>query len=401
SADWRFTLDARTRRLDCPPGSPLDRRAATRLLAVLASARNELFPSGGAAFEFLVSGGEPIFLQARPLPREPEKPRADMPGLYARITAAMRGLGLAPRDWSLAETADVAAFNFLGLARPADERLEHFRIRISPAARAKIARRGWVSVKYDDDDDTVFPSELPPRRRAALERLGRDGVFIIFVLQKKGERPLRRTLSFARGSGRFRMAFSYAPEGLEKEEERDLLKREPAEAAAWLERLARERGVWLAVRRELSNRRACCAYGRALLRRIPGELELIARKERLARRAASRAASRRGGMVIRGLPFRARDAVIEGPAVTAGRAASWEGPPFIYCGHDLEPCFLPLMDRIKAVVVSRGAFGSHAAQICSELGVPLILETSNLSLVKDGDRLRLDLRTGSIGRNAP
>jgi len=395
SADWRYTLDARARRLDCPPRSPLSRSAAARLLSALASAKSALFPSGAASFEFLAGEGEPLFLQARPLPRAPEEPRADMPAVYARIAAAMAGLGLGPRGWSLAETADVAAFNFLGLARPAGERLEHFRVRISRAAREKISPRGWVSVKYDDDDDTLFPSGLPPLRRAALERLAEEGIFVIFVLPKEGETVLRRTLSFPAPGGRLRVPFSYSPEGLEKEEERDLLRRGPAEAAAWLRRLAREREIWLGVRRVVRAGKTG-AYGRALARFLPGELALIARKERLARRAAARAPG--DGAAVKGLPFRPSDAVVSGVAVTAARAAAWKGGPFVYFGHDLEPCFLPLMGRIKAVVVSRGAFGSHAAQICSELGVPLILETSNLGLVRDGDRVALDLRTGEVRR---
>lgn len=395
SADWRFLLDARARRFDCPPGAPLGRAAAARLLSALASARSRLFPSGGAVFEFMVEEGTPIFLQARPLSGAAETPRADMKKIFTRIARAMRALGLAPGDWSIAETADVAAFNFLGLARPADERLEHFRVRISPAARAKIAGRGWVSVKYDGDDDVIYPSELPPRRREALEGLAKEGIFVIFVLPKKGEKAPRRTLVFRDGAGAVKVPFSILPEGLEPEEEKDLLKRGPDEAASWLRRLSREREIWLALRRRPAAGRAG-RYGRALLSSIPAELALIARKERLARRAAARAP--RGGAEVKGLPFRPADAVLSGVAVTAAKAAAWKGGPFVYFGHDLEPCFLPLMDRIKAVVVSRGAFGSHAAQICSELGVPLILETSNLGLVRDGDRVELDLRTGEVGR---
>ncbi|HOI43493.1 MAG TPA: PEP-utilizing enzyme, partial [Elusimicrobiales bacterium] len=388
-------LDARARRFDCPPGAPLGRAAAARLLSALASARSRLFPSGGAVFEFMVEEGAPIFLQARPLSGAAETPRADMKKIFTRIARAMRALGLAPGDWSIAETADVAAFNFLGLARPADERLEHFRVRISPAAMAKIAGRGWVSVKYDGDDDVIYPSELPPRRRAALEGLAKEGIFVIFVLPKKGEKAPRRTLVFRDGAGAVKVPFSILPEGLEPEEEKDLLKRGPDEAASWLRRLSREREIWLALRRRPAAGRAG-RYGRALLSSIPAELALIARKERLARRAAARAP--RGGAEVKGLPFRPADAVLSGVAVTAAKAAAWKGGPFVYFGHDLEPCFLPLMDRIKAVVVSRGAFGSHAAQICSELGVPLILETSNLGLVRDGDRVELDLRTGEVGR---
>ncbi len=395
SADWRFTLDARSRRLDCPPGAPLGRAAAARLLSTLASAKSRLFPSGGAVFEFLLGDGGPLFLQARPLPAAAEPPRADMKRMFIRIAGAMRALGLAPGDWSLSETADAAAFNFLGLARPAGERLEHFRVRLSRAARDKIARRGWISVKYDGDDDILFPSDLPPRRRAALERLAREGIFVIFALPRKGERPLSRVLPFRDGGRRVGIRFSYLPEGLEKEEERDLLRRDPGDAASWLRRLARERGIWLAVRRRLRAGKAG-RYGRALLSAIPAELALIARKERLARRAAARAPG--AAAAVKGTPFRPMDAVLSGTAVTAAKAAAWKGGPFFYFGHDLEPCFLPLMDRIKAVVVSRGAFGSHAAQICSELGVPLILETSNLGRIGDGDSVELDLRTGEVRR---
>jgi len=59
--------------------------------------------------------------------------------------------------------------------------------------------------------------------------------------------------------------------------------------------------------------------------------------------------------------------------------------PAIYFGYDLEPCFLSYAGRLRAAVISRGAFGSHAAQLCGELGIPLLVEAAGAGRVRDGE----------------
>lgn len=393
--DFRYILDIRGRKLDCPPGGPFSRAAVTAMFSQIAALQKKLFPGRGAAAEFLVRGGRLVFLQARPIAEKGGQEPVDMAAIYQKIAKTMGGLGLRPGDWSLAEGADLAAFNYLREARGAGERLEHFRIRLGRGALEKIAAKGWLHVKYDGDDDTLFPSRLTGKANELFGRLAKDGIFVMFVVPEEGEDLLRKTLAFSRGGERFSLAFSYSFEGIEREEEKALAKIPPGEAAAYLGRLEREREIWLRIRAKL-RAGSPGAYEKKLSVSIAGELALLEKKEKLAGRAA--AVPARGKKEIKGTPFKPRRAVIAGTAVTYKKVASTRKKRFIYFGYDLEPCFIPYLDRIAAVVVSRGAFGSHAAQICGELGIPLILDTRGLGLVKDGDKVSLDLKTGAVSR---
>lgn len=380
---YRLTLDTAERRLTLPQGCPLGRPAALALLSELARLSRALYPGRGVTAEFLLRGGRPLWLQARPLRLAGSEPVVDMVSVYRKIVAAMTALGLKDGDWSLAETADVAAFNFLNIARPASERLEHFRVRLTPAGKARAAAGRWFNAKYDGDDDTFFPADLAAPARRRLDALAREGLFLMFVLPKPGEEVLKRVLRPAPGLS---VPFSYTFEGMEKEEERALARLPAAEAAALLCRLARERDIW----RRLRAAPAKNAYGRRLAFYAGRELLLAAKKARLAGRSGARPAPG-----LRGKPFRPADGVATGPAVTREGMARGRGPA-IYFGYDLEPCFLPYARRLRAAVVSRGAFGSHAAQLCGELGIPLVVEAAGAGRVRDGDLAAVDLRTGEV-----
>jgi len=380
---FRLELDTACRKLNLPPGSPLGRQAALALFSELARLSRTLYPGRGVTAEFLLRGGRPLWLQARPLRLAAAEPAVDMPGIYRKIAAAMAALGLKPGDWSLAETADVAAFNYLGLARPASERLEHFRVRLTPAGKARAAAGRWLNAKYDGDDDTFFPADLAAPARRRLDALAKEGIFLMFVLPRPGEEVLRRSLRLAPD---LLLPLSYTFEAIEKEEERALARLPAAEAAALLCRLARERDIW----RRLRARPAKTAYDKRLAFYAGRELALAAKKARLAGRSGARPAA-----ALRGKPFSPADGVVTGPAVTREGMARGRGPA-IYFGYDLEPCFLPYALRLRAAVVSRGAFGSHAAQLCGELGIPLLVETAGAGRVKDGDPAAVDLRTGEV-----
>lgn len=380
---FRLTLDTACRQLTLPPGCPLGRQAALALLSEIATMSRKLYPGRGVTAEFLLRGWRPLWLQARPLRLAAAEPLVDMISLYRKISVAMAALGLKAGDWSLAETADIAAFNCLGLARPATERLEHFRVRLTPAGKARAAAGRWLNAKYDGDDDTFFPDDLTAPARRRLDKLAREGIFLMFVLPKPGEEVLKRALHPAPG---LLIPFSYTFEGIEKEEELALSRLPAEEAAALLCRLARERDIW----RRLRAAPPKTAYGRRLAFYAGKERALAAKKARLAGRSGARPAP-----LLRGKPFRPADGVVTGPAVTREGMARGRGPA-IYFGYDLEPCFLPYARRLRAVVVSRGAFGSHAAQLCGELGIPLLLEAAGAGRVRDGDLAAVDLRTGEV-----
>ncbi len=61
------------------------------------------------------------------------------------------------------------------------------------------------------------------------------------------------------------------------------------------------------------------------------------------------------------------------------------------------PEFLPLMRKAKAIITDEGGVTSHAAVIARELGIPCIIGTrAATSLLRDGDRVHMDLKEGTI-----
>lgn len=59
--------------------------------------------------------------------------------------------------------------------------------------------------------------------------------------------------------------------------------------------------------------------------------------------------------------------------------------------------FISLMRRAKAIITNEGGLACHAAIISRELGIPAIISTRNATQVlKDGDMVNLDLKTGVI-----
>ncbi|MFC1723820.1 PEP/pyruvate-binding domain-containing protein, partial [Nanoarchaeota archaeon] len=59
--------------------------------------------------------------------------------------------------------------------------------------------------------------------------------------------------------------------------------------------------------------------------------------------------------------------------------------------------FVPLMKKAKAIITDEGGVACHASIVSRELGIPCIIGTKNATrILKDGDKVKLDLITGKI-----
>src|SRR3989338_2094090 len=111
-------------------------------------------------------------------------------------------------------------------------------------------------------------------------------------------------------------------------------------------------------------------------------------------------------------PTQEKDVVLRGTVVSIGAGTIIEGDvrivrdPFahpifedgaILVASMTSPEYVFLMKKASAVITDVGGFTSHAAVVSRELGIPCIVNTKlATSLLKDGDRVRLDPRTGIV-----
>ncbi|OGR76561.1 MAG: hypothetical protein A2X32_12360 [Elusimicrobia bacterium GWC2_64_44] len=384
-ARWRavFSPDGKLRK-KTGPGFPL--RAAKAAAAAALRVQRALYPSSNISVEMALPSGRPVLLQARVFGAVGCAALLDFTAIYAEVEALMRGLGFAPGEWALSETPALLAQNYLGLSRPASETLEHFVVTLRPGGLARARRQRWLIVRHQGEP-TLFPPGNDRRAQRELSALAKRGLLFIFREAPAACRVKRLPLP---GGGS--LPFTFVLSSLSANEAAFIRRRLTAEgASAMRERLERELDLLGAVLKKL---RAAdrSAYGRWLCAALPAQLA------QLGRQRAAAAVPTRGARkaAIKGVPARREDRVVEGPAV-AGRDILRAGRGrFIYAAHDFEPSFLSRIGRVAAVAISRGAVGSHAAAICAEFGVPLLVETENINRIRTGDRLRVDLATGRI-----
>lgn len=61
------------------------------------------------------------------------------------------------------------------------------------------------------------------------------------------------------------------------------------------------------------------------------------------------------------------------------------------------PAWMPLLSRAAAVVTEVGSRLAHAAIVARELGIPAVVGVDGVrSILQDGQRVRVDGRTGTI-----
>jgi phosphoenolpyruvate synthase/pyruvate phosphate dikinase len=59
--------------------------------------------------------------------------------------------------------------------------------------------------------------------------------------------------------------------------------------------------------------------------------------------------------------------------------------------------FVPLMKKARAIITNEGGLACHAAIVSRELGLPAIIGTKNATeILKDGDEIEMDMKTGEI-----
>ena len=359
-------------------GFPL--RAARAAAAAALRVQRGLYPSSNVSVELALPGGRPVLLQARTFGAAGGAESMDFEAVYAEIAGLLKGLGFGPAEWALSETPTLLAMNYLGLSRPAGETLEHFVVNLLPAGLARARRRGWLTVRRGGEP-TLFPPKGDRAAQRRLAALAGRGLLFIFREAPAGCRVKRLA----------GVPFTFVLSTMSSGEEAFIRRRLSARGAAEMaERLDREIDLLKAVRARL--RGDGTAYGRWLLGRLPAQAAQLGRQRAVA--AAGPAAA--AGAEIRGVPARREDRVVEGHAVVGRDILKAGRGRFVYVGHDFEPSFLGRIGRVAAAAVSRGAVGSHAAAICAEFGVPLLVETANLHAVRTGDRLRADLATGKI-----
>ena len=388
-ARWRavFSPEGGLRgRLD--PGFP--QRAALAAAVSAAKIQRSLYPSSNISVEMVLRGGRPVILQARVFGAVSGAGLFDFDAIFASILRLMRGLGFSNVEWALSETPSLLAHNYLGLSRPESETMEHFVINLRPAGLKRAQRLKWITVRHLGEQ-TLFPPGSDAEAQKRFSALAKRGLLFIFREDTPGNKVKKVPLGGGRGAVPFSFVLSCMSGG-----EADFIQRRltPEGADAMCERLDREKDLLRATLEKLRSDKKT-SYGRFLERGLVTQLRQLGKERAVA--AGLRTATG-GEKTIKGTPARRENRIIEGPAVT-GRDIMRPCPrKFIYAADDFEPSFINRLGRVAAVAISRGAVGSHAAAICAEFGVPLLVETSNISRIRTGDRLRLNLITGKITR---
>ncbi len=385
-----FNLEAG---VSTPKGDSLPpRKALNEIVSTVMRIQEALFRNQNVAVEFTFRGEKLTLLQARPNPSgAPEEDPLDLPGIYARVAEFMDAMEIQRTEWSLLETFDLLAFHYLGRRRHRGEPIEHFRIRIHGDAASRVKSAGWIASRMGGYDNLYSP---PPENKAARERieeLARDGILMIFSLDENDD-FIRFERTFRSKGKEIRLGFSYPMSETTIEEwafeKRRLDRSSAAQARDHIDRQRRDLDLMekmLIVREDV--------YEQGMIEQIG-----FMRKHVLEHGAVIDEVLKEGipeGGTA-GISFKPNQRVVRGVAVTEKTVMKTRAKRFIYFADDLEPSFLDQIGRMDAVVVSRGAFCSHAAALCSEFNIPLVVETRNIHLINEGDEVEVDLWSGVV-----
>ena len=388
--EWRGFYDFSTRKWSGPADKPRIKKIMLLALNTALRAQRDVVRHKNIAMEFLCGGDGLTVLQARPLPvPDPGGGLMDMALVYLKISRLMKGLGLAADDWSLLESSDLLAFNYLGARRSASERLEHFCVMLRDGGISLARRNKWIGIRGGGAVEDVFPPPGDRRARLLFSAAAKENLLFIFRLSGENSGPVK-TERFKTGGGSFSVPFSCPRPRFGREEGRFLRLRLDAESARrMLERLDVEAGQLRRIAPALGGG----AYEKRLRLAARARLGIIV-KERQAALSVCRSKAPSGG--VAGLPLFPGEGFVSGPLVFDRDILKTRLRRFIYAAPDFEPSFVSYARRIAAVVVSRGALCSHAAALCAEFRIPLIVEARNLKRLATGDTVSINLRTGGV-----
>lgn len=387
---WRGFYDFGSHKWSGPADRPRIKKIMLLALNTALRAQRDVVRHKNIALEFICGRDGLTVLQARPLSAPGDGGGLmDMALIYRKISRLMKDLGLAGEEWSLLESSDLLAFNYLGARRPASERLEHFCVMLRNGGIALAGRDKWIGIRGGGALEDIFPPPGDRRSRRLFTAAAKENLLFIFRLSGKNPGPVKRE-RFKSGGVSFSMPFSCPRPRFGREEGRFLRLRLDADSARrMLERLSEEAGNLERILPALGNG----GYERRLKDALKARLGIIV-KERKAALSAFRSKARAGS--VAGLPLFPCEGSVSGPLVVDRDILKTRLNRFIYAAPDFEPSFVSYARRIAAVVVSRGAMCSHAAALCAEFKIPLIVEARNLKQLATGDIVSVNLGTGSV-----
>jgi len=389
---WRGFYDFGPRKWSGPADKPRIKKLMLLALNTALRAQRDVVRHKNIAMEFICGRDGLTVLQARPLSAPGDGGGLmDMARIYLKISRLMKALGLAEDDWSLLESSDLLAFNYLGARRPESERLEHFCVILRNGGLALARREKWMRIRGGGALEDIFPPPGDTRSRRLFTAAAKENLLFIFRLSGKDPGPVKRE-RFKAGSVSFSVPFSCPRPRFGREEGRFLRLRLDADSAGrMLERLSEEAGNL----ERIVSAPGGGKYERRLRAALRARLGIIV-KERKAALSAFRSKARAGG--VAGLPLFPGEGCVSGPLVFDRDILKTRLKRFIYAAPDFEPSFVSYARRIAAVVVSRGAMCSHAAALCAEFKIPLIVEARNLKKLATGDMVSVNLGTGSVAK---
>ncbi|MEI7482819.1 MAG: PEP-utilizing enzyme [Elusimicrobiota bacterium] len=389
---WRGFYDFSSNKWSGSADKPHIKKLMLLALNTALRAQRDVVRHKNIAVEFICGREGVTVLQARPLsaPHIGGGP-VDMARIYLKISRLMKGLGLAGGDWSLCETSDPLAFNYLGLRRPLADRIEHFCVVLRDGGISLSKRNGWIGIRggHSGAQGDVFPPPGDLRCARLLSAAAKENLLFIFRRAVKNSGPVKHERFKVDGVS-FSMPFSCPKPGFSLAEGRFLRLRLDAESARlMLSRLSEEAENLRRIAPVLGRG----AYEKRLKSAVKARLKIIV-KERKTALSVFRSMAPAGG--VAGLPLFPAEGFVSGPLVFDRDILKTRLKRFIYAAPDFEPSFVSYARRISAVVVSRGALGSHAAALCAEFDIPLIVEARNLKQLATGDKVSINLRTGFV-----
>lgn len=346
--------------------------------------------------------GEAVIFQMRPIRKidacpdmaSGKKIGLDLLRILYSIYKWLEELGFSQNDWAIGENFDLLLYNYLGeVIRKKGDRLEHFRIWINPDV---FHKRKWIKARMGGEP-TWFPV-LDDTEKKSLERLTKENIFIIFLSQFKGKPVKTRKMAYQ--GKEFTLRFLLPPAGISPDEAKffynSLYQSQSGQVLGDCFRIENNLEIYVQKLDLIQN------LVQKLNDRYSKEVETHLKILRQTQSAMIRLTKKfilnfKSKGVVKGKPFSSYNGILKGVIIKEQDISALNGQKnAIFLGKDLEPSLTAFLPSVTAVIVSRGSFGSHAAAICQEFSIPLLLETENTSLLHTGQLVSIDFSTGLV-----